>query len=104
TRARSRSDEDRSRGDEAAGGVRFMSVAIGVDVGTSGLKALAVRDDGAVLANATCEYPLYTPHPGYAEQDPDDFVRAAFEALERLGSTLGANARAVGSIGLTGQM
>jgi xylulokinase len=75
-----------------------MSVAIGLDVGTSGVKALAVSETGEVLASAEEGYPLSTPRPGWAEQDPEDWWRATQRALERLG------ADDVAGIGLSGQM
>ena len=75
-----------------------MSVAIGLDVGTSGVKALAVGETGEVLASAEEGYPLSTPRPGWAEQDPEDWWRATERALDRLG------ARDVAGIGLSGQM
>jgi xylulokinase len=75
-----------------------MTVAVGLDVGTSGVKALAVSETGEVLATAEEEYPLSTPRPGWAEQDPEDWWRATQRALERLG------ARDVAGIGLSGQM
>jgi xylulokinase len=75
-----------------------MSVAIGIDVGTSGVKALAVSETGEVLGSAEEGYPLSTPHPGWAEQDPEDWWRATERALERLGAT------DVAGIGLSGQM
>lgn len=75
-----------------------MSVAVGLDVGTSGVKALAVSETGEVLASAEEEYPLSTPRPGWAEQDPEDWWRATRRALERLG------AGDVAGIGLSGQM
>ena len=49
-----------------------MAVFLGVDVGTSGTKTLAMLEDGTILASATIEYPLYSPHPGWSEQDPED--------------------------------
>jgi xylulokinase len=48
-----------------------MSVFLGIDVGTSGTKTLAIRGDGKILASATVEYPLSTPKPGWSEQDPE---------------------------------
>jgi xylulokinase len=60
-----------------------MSVAVGFDVGTSGLKALAVSEDGEVVGRAEVEYGLSTPKPGWAEQDPEDWWRAAQEAQSR---------------------
>jgi xylulokinase len=71
-------------------------VIVGLDVGTTGVKALAVSATGEVVARAEREYPLSTPRPGWAEQDPEDWVRAAQEALAEL-----PDAEAVG---LSGQM
>ncbi|HET8951429.1 MAG TPA: FGGY family carbohydrate kinase, partial [Solirubrobacteraceae bacterium] len=62
-----------------------MSVAVGLDVGTSGVKALAVSEAGEVLARAEVGYPLSTPQPGWAEQDPADWWRATEEALDAVG-------------------
>jgi xylulokinase len=75
-----------------------MSIAIGLDVGTSGVKALAVSETGKVLAIAEEEYPLSIPRPGWAEQDPEDWWRATERALDRLGVDAPAG------IGLSGQM
>ena len=45
--------------------------AIGIDIGTSGTKTLLISLEGQVLASATHEYPLSTPRPGWAEQEPE---------------------------------
>jgi xylulokinase len=83
-----------------------LSVVVGVDVGTSATKALAVdAASGAVLAEATGEYPLYAPESGWAEQDAFDYwERGARPALVALAKKLGARARDVVGIGLSGQM
>lgn len=82
-----------------------MATLIGIDVGTSGLKAIAVdSESGRVVASAESAYPLSTPRPGWAEQEPNDFEAAAFEALRAISRSLGSSARAVRAIGLTGQM
>ena len=82
-----------------------MDLLVGLDVGTSGLKAIAIdRDSGNVVAQATHDYPLSTPRPGWAEQDPADFEGAAVLALRALVSTLGPRKAQVRSIGVTGQM
>lgn len=82
-----------------------MALLVGIDVGTSALKAIAVdARDGRVVASASREYPLYTPAPGHAEQDGDDFVRAALDALAALSASLGDARRDVAAIGLSGQM
>jgi xylulokinase len=70
---------------------------VGLDVGTTGVKALALSPDGEVVGRAEEGYPLSVPRPGWAEQDPDDWVRAAEQALERLGAR-GQR------VGLSGQM
>ena len=74
-----------------------MTRLVGLDVGTTGVKALALSPTGEVLARAEETYELSTPHPGWAEQDPEDWWRAAERALATLGGTPSA-------IGLSGQM
>ena len=74
-----------------------MTALVGLDVGTTGVKALAVSPAGEVLARAKEEYPLSTPQPGWAEQDPEDWWRAAQAALEGLGGE-------PAGVGLSGQM
>ncbi len=74
-----------------------MKALVGLDVGTTGLKALAVSPDGEVLRRATVEYSLSVPRPGWAEQDPEEWWRAAESALTSL------DVDAAG-IGLSGQM
>jgi xylulokinase len=75
-----------------------MSSLVGLDVGTTGVKALAVSPEGEVLARVEEAYPLSTPHPGWAEQDPEDWWRAAESALA------GLAVADIAAIGLTGQM
>lgn len=79
-----------------------MSILIGLDVGTSGTKAVAIDAKGELLASALVEYPLHSPRPNWAEQDPADWGRAAFEALAALAAKI--NPAEVKGIGLTGQM
>ena len=68
---------------------------VGLDVGTSGVKGVAIDADGRVLATATADYPLSRPHPGWSEQEPEDWWRAAEDCLARLPK---------GPIGFSGQM
>jgi len=72
-----------------------VNCLIGLDVGTSGAKAVAISPDGELLATAEEPYPLSTPRPGWAEQDPEDWRRAAEACLARLPD---------GPVGLSGQM
>ena len=71
-------------------------VLVGLDVGTTGVKGVAISPDGTVLAKAEEEYPLSTPQPGWAEQDPGDWWRATERALAALPPAA--------AIGLSGQM
>jgi len=75
-----------------------VSALVGLDVGTTGVKAVAVSPDGEIVARAEEEYPLATPQPGWVEQDPDDWRRAADAALGSLGVD------EIAGIGLSGQM
>jgi len=68
---------------------------IGIDVGTTGVKGIAISPRGEVLALAEESYPLSTPHPGWSEQDPEDWWRATQACLARLPE---------GPIGFSGQM
>ena len=74
-----------------------MTLLVGLDVGTTGVKALAIAPDGEVVATAEEHYGLAAPQPGWSEQDPEDWWRASQAALERLGVRNGG-------IGLSGQM
>ena len=58
-----------------------MNVYLGIDVGTSGVKVLAVRADGAILASGVGEYPLYAPRPLWSEQNPDDWWNAVVKVV-----------------------
>ena len=81
-----------------------MSYLLGIDVGTSGAKALLIDLDGNVIASATEEYPLHTPRPLWAEQDPEDWWRATVGAIKAVFAKAGAGADQVAGLGLTGQM
>jgi xylulokinase len=81
-----------------------MSVLLGIDVGTSATKALAMRADGRILAIETADYPLASPRPGWSEQDPEHWWQATqktVRALLRKGKLRPAD---VSGIGLSGQM
>ena len=77
-------------------------VVVGLDVGTTGVKGIAVAPDGTVAAVAEHGYPLSTPQAGWSEQDPEDWWRATEVVLGTLGAEP-SGARIAG-IGLTGQM
>lgn len=81
-----------------------MKSVIGCDIGTSGTKAIVVSENGKVLSSVTVEYPLSTPHPGWAEQQPDTWLKAATQAVAGAFRKAGQAARSIQAIGLSGQM
>jgi len=80
-----------------------MPQLLGIDLGTSSVKALLVGETGQVLGQGGAEYEIRRPHPGWAEQDPTDWWDATASAVRQAL----ADARcplAVAAIGLSGQM
>lgn len=73
---------------------------VGIDVGTTGVKGLAIDPSGTVLARAEAAYELSTPRSGWAEQDPADWWEAAEAVLGELRASSGSPS----GIGLSGQM
>jgi xylulokinase len=75
---------------------------LGLDVGTSGVKAILVGATGKVLGSATSSLTLQTPRPGWAEQDPEDWWAGCIAAISAvIGQRPNEPIRAVG---ISGQM
>jgi xylulokinase len=81
-----------------------MTYLIGVDIGTSGTKAVLCDQHGHLLTSATAEYPLHTPHPLWNEQHPEDWWNATKQVLHEVITTAGVAANQIAGLGLTGQM
>ena len=77
---------------------------IGIDVGTTGSKAVLIDADGTVKASITNEYPMYTPYPAWAEQDPSDWWTATIASIRQALEKAEVSAQQVAGVGLTGQM
>ena len=77
---------------------------LGLDLGTSGVKALLIDADQKPIASATGSLDVARPHAGWCEQDPADWIRACEEALGSLKTSHPAEMAAVRGIGLSGQM
>lgn len=77
---------------------------MGVDLGTSSTKAVIVDHNGQLKALATQEYSFDTPHPGWAEQDPDVWLDAALRTMRQALSEANVAADEIEAIGLSGQM
>src|SRR6185437_284621 len=75
---------------------------LGLDIGTGGTRAVLLNAQGKLVATASAEHvPFRSPQPGWAEQDPEDWWRAAKQAIREVVAASGAKIEAVG---LTGQM
>jgi xylulokinase len=81
-----------------------MNVYLGLDIGTSGVKAVLVNAAGAIVATAARELALSHPAPLWSEQDPDAWVAAATGAVDDLAAQHPREVAQVQGIGLSGQM
>jgi xylulokinase len=79
-------------------------VYLGLDIGTSGVKAVLVSEAGAIIATAARELALSHPAPLWSEQDPDSWVDAATGAVDDLARQHSHEVAQVRGIGLSGQM
>jgi len=77
---------------------------LGLDLGTSGVKALLIDEDQRIIAQASGALRVSRPRPTWSEQDPADWLRAADAAVGTLKSGHGEALAAVRGIGLSGQM
>ena len=77
---------------------------IGIDVGTTGSKAVLLSADGLVRASVTNEYPMYTPFAAWAEQDPADWWKATVASIRGVMAEANVRPADVAGVGLTGQM
>ncbi|TKT77637.1 xylulokinase [Aquamicrobium sp. LC103] len=77
---------------------------LGIDLGTSGVKALLIDDNQKAIATATGSLDVSRPHPGWSEQTPADWIRATQDALAALKLSHPAELATVNGIGLSGQM
>lgn len=84
-----------------------MQTLLGIDLGTTGIKAALFATDGQVLTSAFVEYPLFHPQPGWAEQQPADWWQATIAAIRtclKQGEERGISGQEVLGVGLSGQM
>lgn len=77
---------------------------IGLDIGTSGAKCILADAQGAVVASSTQEYPLYTPKPGWAEQNPADWWAAVARGCREIVGKAGVKSDEIKGLSLSGQM
>ena len=78
---------------------------LGIDVGTGGTRAVLIDGAGQIVASETIEHvPFASPQTGWAEQDPDDWWRAAVAAIRAVLSHDNITPDSISAVGLSGQM
>jgi xylulokinase len=81
-----------------------MDHLLGIDIGTSGTKALVCDGRGRVLATAMAEHPILTPRPGWSEQHPEDWWKSVCASTRAVVRKAGIKPASLRGIGLSGQM
>jgi xylulokinase len=76
-------------------------VLVGLDLGTSSVKALCMGEDGSILGEGSSSYPVRSPRAGWAESSPEEWWDAAVEATK---TAVGPHGARVAALGLSGQM
>jgi xylulokinase len=80
-----------------------MTLLLGIDLGTSSVKVLLLNESGQVLGHGSGGYPINTPMPGWAEQDPQAWWDASVKAVRQ--ALVGVPGReSIAAIGISGQM
>ncbi len=77
---------------------------LGLDLGTSGLRALLLRPDGSVVGASDSAYEVSHPNPGWSEQNPNDWITGCRSALAELRQQHPSEYAQVLAIGVSGQM
>lgn len=81
-----------------------MKILLGIDIGTSGTKVILVSEDGRVLASKVCDYPLYTPKEGWAEQIPEDWWQASVKGVKAVMEKAQVSKDDICGVSFSGQM
>lgn len=81
-----------------------MNKFLGIDLGTTGLKATILTETGQTVASAYTEYPIHSPRPGYAEQDPLDWWHGLIGNCQQLKQNYPDDFAEIIGIGICGQM
>jgi xylulokinase len=81
-----------------------MGYLLGLDIGTSAVKALLLKTNGDVAGSVTTEYPYFSPKPGWSEQNPEDMWQATVASIQAVMKKLHVTGEEIVGIGLSGQM
>lgn len=81
-----------------------MVCLLGIDISTTGAKAILINQKGDVIATATTEYPLSSPFPLWSEQNPHDWWNGACQSIRQVIADAKIAGTDIKGVGLTGQM
>lgn len=84
--------------------VILLTYVIGIDLGTSSVKAILVSDDGVVAASASRSYEIHHPKAGFSEQEPQDWYEMTIESISELVKKASVNVERIEGISFSGQM
>ena len=79
-------------------------IFLGIDLGTSSVKVIAINEAGLLLGEGYAEYPIAYPKPGWAEQNPEDWWQGTCSAIHALIKNNDISPSSITSIGFSGQM
>lgn len=82
----------------------MSELLLGVDVGTSSVKALACDSSGRIVATCSAAHPIHQPHAGWSEQNPEDWWTSSVSAIRGVLSDPKCDGSRVIAVGLSGQM
>ncbi len=80
-----------------------MSFVLGIDLGTSSVKAILVSEGGEIIASSSQGYPIYSPHPTWAEQDPEEWWESTIKAVRKAVHQSHIRPSQIKAVGLSGQ-
>jgi xylulokinase len=80
-----------------------MSFILGIDLGTSSVKAILVSEGGEIIVSSSQGYPIYSPHPGWAEQEPEEWWESTIKAVGKAVHQSHTKPSQIKAVGLSGQ-
>ncbi|MBE0478644.1 xylulokinase [Candidatus Aerophobetes bacterium] len=80
-----------------------MVYLLGIDVGTSGIKVILVNQRGKTIVTSSEKYPVHTYHPGWAEQDPEQWWKSTIKSIRKVLAGTGIDSSKIQGVGLSGQ-
>ncbi len=81
----------------------MRELLLGIDIGTSACKVAVFDKAGTVIGSTTGDYQVYYPHPGWAEQDPDEWWEAVCKAIKELLTKFDVQPEEIKGVGIDGQ-